>query len=101
MHSGEQGLNGKDGSLGVSCGPRSVAKHVACLRGRLLQCDIWILDTYSYDVLEAEDCESEFGGLKFHIIIDGVEANEVLNKIELSLSYLFQDNLEKSFLKAD
>ena len=101
MHSGELSLKGNDGSLGVSCSPRSVAKHVAGLRGRLLQNDIRILVTYSYDVLEAEDFESEFGGLKFHVIIDGVEANEVLNKVEISLSFLFQDNFEESFLKAD
>jgi len=75
MQGGELRLKGNDGSLGVSCCPRSVAKHVAGLRGRLLQYDIRILVAYSYDVLEGEDCESNFGGLEFHLIINGVEAN--------------------------
>ena len=101
MHSGELRLKGNDGSLGVTCSPRSVAKHVAGLRGRLLQDDIRILVAYSYDVLETEDCKSDFGGLELHLIINGVEANEILNTVELSLSFLFQDNLDESFLKAD
>lgn len=101
MHCGELRLKGNDGSLGISCSTRSIAKHVAGLRGRLLQNDIRILVTYSYDVLEGEECESEFSALDFHLIIYGVEANEVLNAVELSLSFLFQDNLEESFLKAD
>jgi hypothetical protein len=75
MHSGELRLKCNDGSLGVSCSPRSVAKHVAGLRGRLLQYDIRILIAYSYDVLEGQDCESNFSGLEFHLFINGVEAN--------------------------
>ena len=75
MQGGELRLKGDDGSLGVSCSPRSVAKHVAGLRGRLLQDHIRVLVAYSYDVLEAEDWKSDFGGLEFHIIINGVEAN--------------------------
>ena len=101
MHSGELRLKGNDGSLGVSCSPGSVAKHVTGLRGWLLQDHIRILVAYSYDVLEAEDCKSDFSGLDLHLIINGVEANEILNTVELSLSFLFQDNLEESFLKAD
>ena len=101
MQGGELRLKGDDGSLGVTCSPRGVAKHVAGLRGRLLQDDIRILVAYSYDVLEAEDCKSDFGGLELHLIINGVEANEILKTVELSLSFLFQDNLQQSFLKAD
>jgi hypothetical protein len=75
MQGGELRLKGNDASVGVTCGPRSVAKHVADLRGRLLQENIRILVTYFYDVLEIEERESDFGGLEFHIIIYRVEAN--------------------------
>ena len=75
MHGGEQGISRNDGSLGFSCCTRSVAKHVAGLRGRLLQNYIQILVTYCYNVLETEERESDFGGLKFHVIIYGVEGN--------------------------
>jgi len=75
MQGGELRLKGNDDSLGVACGPRSVAKHEAGLRGRLLQNYIQILVTYCYNVLETEERESDFGGLKFHVIIYGVEGN--------------------------
>ena len=89
------------GSLGVTCSPRRVAKHVASLWSWILQYDFRILDTNSYNVLEAQECESEFGSLEFHLIINCVEANAILNTLKFSISLLFQDNLEESFLKAD
>ncbi len=75
MQGGELWFISNYGSLGIACSARRVAKHVASLWGRILQYDIRVLDTYSYNVLEAEESESDFGSLEFHIVIYGVEAD--------------------------